>query len=709
MAACALKPEDRVVQLINLFRRRTPVVLQGESDECGLSCLAMLLAAHGRHITLKELRAQTCHSKQLSVKEISSLLKTHNLLARCLRCEPKELNDIHLPALLHVDMNHYVVIEKVHSQGARLIDPGAGRVDVSWETLGRRFTGIALEVTPGPNFQPTGSLIRHSVWPLLKQLPLQELGPGLLSIVGLSVLIQAFVMTTPFYLQIVIDEVLMVSNLEMLAIVITGFLLVYLVSAATQMLRGLLVLIIGSRLSFMFAAGVMSHVQDIALPFFQKRTVGDIASRFASLQPIQKFLSESIVRIFVDTLMIITTLAVLFSVSGEIALYVLCGSATFLVMQYLLLLPYRRHQLEFLISDAGLQTQFIETIQAIDTTRRYQAEDQRLEDWQSRLADSLNASVSAQAWGLASEVSRYLLMGFISIAVVGVATQDIAEGTISLGMLYTLTAYASHLTSALVSLTAEWQSYLMLSLHVQRLSDITEAETDQRLPMPLSREQPVKSLELRNVTFRGNHATHDLFRVNIRINRSQALAVVGPSGSGKSTLLALLRGELAPASGEIRVNGFPVPSSQNQSGLISSSLPSDRLIRGSVMDNITYLDPLPNQRRLLKAAVMTGIHEHIMNLPLGYREPLSEENSLMSSGQRQRLLLARALYRRSDILLLDEATSHLDETSELKIMSRVIALPRICIFVTHNQKLARLADKVIQLNRTDTAEDPGTG
>lgn len=229
----------------------------------------------------------------LSLKDLASLFGDYGLLSRNLRCEPADLGGIELPAILHVDMNHYVVLERIHRFGVDVVDPGSGRLSLSWEILSRRFTGVVLEPSVGSSFRRLGTETRYTIWPLLKGFPTGELKTSLVAVLILSVLIQLFALATPFYLQVMIDEVLMVNNLEMITVVVSAFLLVYLVSTATQFVRGVLVLMVGTRLSFMLAAGMMRRVMNISLSYFRVRTVGDIASRFGSLHPVQQFLTEN--------------------------------------------------------------------------------------------------------------------------------------------------------------------------------------------------------------------------------------------------------------------------------------------------------------------------------------------------------------------------------------------------------------------------------
>ena len=178
---------------------------------------------------------------------------------------------------------------------------------------------------------------------------------------------------------------------------------------------------------------------------------------------------------------------------------------------------------------------------------------------------------------------------------------------------------------------------------------------------------------------------------------------MGKSGSGKSTLLSLLLGELQPERGDILVNGRPLSVGLTAIPVASTLMPHDNLFHANVTDNISCLDPHPDRDRLLEVARLACVEEDILRLPLAFREMLSENRRQISAGQRQRLLIARALYRNRGLLLLDEATSHLDDDLAMKVMQRVLSQPGICIFVTHHARLAALADKVIMLGHSSRA------
>ncbi|MFT7219863.1 MAG: ATP-binding cassette subfamily B protein RaxB [Candidatus Azotimanducaceae bacterium] len=680
-------------------------MFQGEANECGLAALGSILNHYGHHLTLQALRKLHPSGAALSLDQLNSLAQSFHFQSRCLSCEPADLTQLALPAILHVDFDHYVVLTKVSSRELSIMDPGRGQLAWTWKTLGQRFTGIVLELTPGPEFEQQGTQTHYHALALLSKLPLNHLFSSLGCLVGLSVVVQAFALVTPFFLQVVVDEVLLLNNIDMAFIVAAGFGSIYLLSAMTQWMRGLLTIRLGTQLSYMLSAGLLRHATALPLKFFRRRSVGDIVSRFGSLRPIQEFIAEGAVVILLDLLMIASTLTMILCFSTTIALLVSAMTVCFMISQWLLLKPYRRHNHEFLMSDAEVQTHFIETLQSIHTIKRFESTRARGNEWQNRLTLSLNAQVRAGQWALGSDIIRYLFSGFLILGVAYLSIGDIVASTLTIGMLYTLIAYANHFASAVLSITQQWQAYMMLSLHAERVSDLSDHPADTRVEISLQEKMTLLEIDGVSIAFPGSGGplTEDL---SLTVRAQESVAITGISGSGKSSLLAVLTGEQWPRSGEVRMNGQPHSRKTKACGMFTMLMPDDTLIQGSVIDNIVYGDTQIDQPRLLEAAQIAEIHGDIIRLPLSYQEKLSEHSTHLSSGQRQRLLIARALYRRADIMILDEGTSHLDAATEMRIMRRILALPVMCFYVTHRLEIALLADHHIDLDALIFDEAP---
>ena len=631
----------------------------------------------------------------MTLEHLVQLAESHYLAARALRCELEDLQKLQLPAIAHVDFDHFVVIERSSAERLIILDPASGRLELGFKAFSKRFTGIVLETQPTPMFEKKDEHRKSRTIGFLTQLPVVQLAVPLLGVLLFSVAIQAFALMTPFFLQVMVDEVFIANDGDLALVVCLSFAAIYVISAITQALRGLLTIKIGATLSYVMSAGMLRHITNLPVRFFERRNIGDIVSRFGSMNPLQDFIAESLVGIFLDVLMITTTFAMICLYSIQAALYVSLVCLAYLLAQYLLTLPYRRHRHEQLIADANVQSHFIETIQAIDSIKRFEGIGRRRAAWLNRLVLSLNAQVRARYWQLAADIIRYLFLGLLLLGVVYLSVEEVSLGLLTIGMLYTLVTYSNHFANALVSLTHEWQAYLMLSLHVQRMSDITEHEPDNRPSFEL--QKPVTKIRLKNLAFGHKNAALLFQGLDLEIRGNEKVAIIGASGSGKSTLLSLLRGELSPTEGQVLLDNRPLTTGLDPSALYTVLQHNDVLLTGTVTDNIAFMEPCPDRDRVLIAARTALVHDDILRLPMAYREKLSEQGCTLSTGQRQRILIARALYRKADVLLLDEATSHLDPAKEMRIMQNILSLPIPCFFITHRPDIASLADHIIEL------------
>lgn len=668
-------------------------------NECGLACLGMILGYFDRHVQLTELRQKFPGDDPLTLDQLSIIAGVYRLQTRAMRCELPDLKEVQLPAILHVDFDHYVVLQKVHRNGFTIVDPAQGRLKLTRRALSDRFTGVLLEFNRSADFESAGHLPAYSAVDFLKQLPLAAMFQTLGMLLLLSLCVQAFALASPFFVQVVVDEVFVVGNLELASVIVSAFSALYVISAITQWLRGLLALHIGNQLSFLMSAGLLSRLVALPLGFFQRRTIGDIVSRFSSLKPLQDFVTTSATIILLDVLMATTTLFMLACYSQKSAAYIVVAVLLFILIQYALMIPFRRYSSDHIMADAKVQTHFIETVQMIDSIKRFEAETRRTTNWLNRLMLSINAQIRAGRYQLLQEIARYLLSGATLLGVVYLSIDDVVSATLTVGMLYAMVAYTNHFTGAVLSLASEWQRYLMLPMHVQRLGDIIDHKTDDR--QMLIDYEPGR-LRFDQVSFGYNTSGKYLIQnLNLQVEPGEKLSIYGPSGVGKSTLLKLMLGDLMPTSGEILVGGRLQSCGVRPHSAFSALLATDQLLTGTVTRNITFMDPHPDHVRMIRAARLACIHDEITRLPLAYQEKISEQGHKLSAGQRQRLLLARTLYRQAEILLLDEGTSHLDEGTETTVMQNILKDSRTCIFITHRHEIARLAQKTLKLGAVE--------
>ena len=296
-------------------RSKLPLILQSERSECVLACLAMILAYYGHRVDINTLRRRhPVSSHGITLKAFVALAPKLNLTIRPLRLELKDLKNLTLPATLHWDMDHFVVLKKVRGAFLEIHNPAIGMQKMSFSEAGKHFTGIALEMTPAPYFSKKEERQR---------LPLRELWThtsGLASqmtqLLILSLLLQAFAIALPFYTQIILDDVLVNYDIDLLKLLAAGFCLLIIFRQLTELLRAHVVLYMSTKVSFHFATRLCRHLLHLPLDYFSRRHLGDIVSRFGSLNKVRDFLCSGIVEIFIDGVMVFFALLLMFIYDG---------------------------------------------------------------------------------------------------------------------------------------------------------------------------------------------------------------------------------------------------------------------------------------------------------------------------------------------------------------------------------------------------------
>jgi len=678
--------------------RRLPIVMQSERAECGLACITMLAGYHGQHQDLSALRDRFPPSQHgATLAELIQLGAAMNMTARAIRCDANELGECELPLILHWDFNHYVVLKKVTRRKVVIHDPAVGIREYPTNEVIRHFTGIALELKPTDKFKTGQFKSNHGVLSFFQNM--SGLWISVTQILVLSGILQLVALTMPFYMQLVVDEVLVKHDEDLLTILAVGFFSISLISVITQALRGWCHIYLSNQLSLILGTEIFHHLLSLPVEYFYKRHMGDIVSRFGAFRPVQEFLTSSAVTVLLDGVMALTTLTMLIIYSPLLAAIVVLFMTLFLCSQLAFYRPVKHHSHERIGADARLNSSFMESIRSISAIKRANAETYRIGEWHSNFVESINSNVRLGKLALNRELIDSTLSGAANVLVIFVGAGQVLAGELSIGMLYAFMAYRRHMTAAITSLIAELVNYLMLSLHLERLSDIrnTPPEFEEiRLPLPID-----GAIALNNIGHRfSENQDWVLNDVSFTLDTGEMLAITGPSGCGKSTLLSIIQSLIQPQKGTIEVDGLPLSiiGIQSLRWYSASVLQEDVLLSGTLKSNISFNDAFVDMERIEKVSKIAEIDRDIAKLPLGYDSQIGEMGTVLSAGQQQRVLIARALYRQPKILLLDEGTAHLDRATEIKVMQNIKALGVTCIFVSHNQKLLPLAHKVLLMS-----------
>ena len=690
-----------------LSRRRVRLVRQTEATECGLASLAMVANYHGLDIDLGSLRRRFAPSMRgATLKTLISIADRLGFTSRALKLPLEEVGGLAMPALLHWDLNHFVVVEKVKEDKALIHDPAGRSKWYPVHEVSKHFTGIALELTPAPEFEPANrreTLRLSQLWRRITGFK-----RALLQIIVLSLVMQAFVLASPYYMQVAIDSALPASDRDLLTVLALGFGLFTLIHAGTELLRSFVLLSAGTSLSFGVAANIARRLLRLPIAWFEKRHVGDVLSRFQSIGPIRQALTQGAAAAAIDGLLAIFILAVMFFYSAALTLIALAAFALYALVRLISFSFQREAQEETIVAGAKEQSMMIESIRGIITLRLFNRESARHAQWLTRLTDAINADVNLARIGIWQQTANTVIFGVETILVVWLAMSFVLDGGFSVGMVFAYIAYKTQFLTRAASLIDHAVAFRMLTLHLERLSDIAMAEQDSSFTETAPPKERLEGrVEFCDVRFR--YSPSDplvLDGVSFLVEPGDHVAITGPSGGGKSTLVKILLGLLEPDEGEVRVDGIALSrfGQKNFHNCVAAVLQEDHLFAGSLADNIALFDDEPDGERIAAAAAAAAFHEDICRMPMGYETLVGDMGSTLSGGQKQRVLLARALYRSPRLLVMDEGTSHLDAATEAAVNAAISSLGITRIIIAHRAETISAAERRFVMSSGKLAE-----
>ncbi len=677
-----------------------PIIRQSEIAECGLACLAMVLSYHGQKVDMQYMRGHCSTGlKGISLANLSDVATNLGLAPRGLKCELESLGKLKLPAVLHWDMNHFVVLTKVSKGFAYINDPAQGKIKVPWSDVSDNFTGVVLELSPTEEFKRKDKRTPLSLNMLWRKMT--QLKRNLFKVFALSIVVQGIVLLMPYFMKITIDDVIVSHDTELLLLLGIGFGLLTLFDVFARTLRGWIIVRLSSTFGLQSGINIVNHLIKLPISFFESRHIGDINSRIDSLKAIRDTLSQGLVEAVVDGIMSAIIIFVLFSYDTLLGGIVLGVSIAYLVIRLTLYKAYRRDSEEQIINSAEEQTHFMETIRGIQTLRLYNHESQRLSIWQNKFVDVINSEIKLGRLNLSFDIFSRALFGLENVAIIFLAAHMVLDGEISLGAMVAFIAYKKNFTESAARLIENMLKLKIMSLHLERLSDITHQDREvMNIPSLNMDKTTPKDLVLENISFRyDDHTPYILNDINLTIKGGESVAITGPSGCGKTTLVKIMLGLLKPTKGRVLYGGEDIHAMglNNYRELVASVMQEDALFGGSIADNITFFDNNSEQANIDKAAYRAAIYEDIMQMPMGYQSFVGDMGSTLSGGQKQRVLIARALYKDTPLVFMDEATSHLDSDNETKIMSYFKALKKTRISVAHRQETIDSAEREIKL------------
>jgi ATP-binding cassette subfamily B protein RaxB len=682
-----------------LLSRRVPVILQSEAPECGIACLAMVASYHGHRTDLSAMRLRLSPSlKGITLKHIAQIAETMGMTARGVQVPLESLGKLRLPAVLHWDMNHFVVLTSVRGHKITVHDPARGRRVLTLEEASRHFTGVAMEFTPTTGFEKKDEREKIRSWQLLGVA--SGLKGTIAQILLLSLALEVFAIAMPFFLQLTVDRVLVGRDVDLLTVLGIAFATLVVIQAVIFAVRAWVGVYLSTHINLKLLSTLFNHMLRLPLAWFEKRNIGDIVSKFRSVDAIQRTLSTTFLETMVDGVMVVLTLVVMTYYSGTLTLVVVGAAALYGVLRWIFYYPQRYATDEQLAHEARSGTHFIETLRGMMAIKLNLRESERRSAYQNLIVDQTNAGVRVQNVGILQRAANTLIFGIENVLVIWIGALAVMNGRFTVGMLYAFIGFQLVFLTRTIALIEKWNDFRMLDLHAERIADIALTEMEHTRPsLPGEAAGGELTVEARNLGFAYGPEGYVFRGVDLTVAPGETVAVVGPSGCGKTTLIKVMLGLLPPTEGEVRANGRNLADwdPAQYRARIGAVMQDDQLFVGTIEDNISFFDTEHDPQLVRECARAAMIDEEIMAMPMQYNTIVGSLGMALSGGQKQRVLLARALYRKPQILFLDEAFDQLDVALERRITSALSRTSIALVVVSHREETVSSTAKRVSL------------
>ncbi len=687
-------------QLDMRWRRRVPVIHQTETSECGLACLAMICGHFGKNIDLISLRRKfNLSARGANLSGINSIAEQLGMVTRALSLELDELGALKTPCILHWDFSHFVVLVSVKRNRYVLHDPARGRRNVGLEEMTRYFTGVALEVWPGSEFSAETTQNRIHLRSLINSV--YGIKSTLAKIFCLSVVIEAINLVMPVGTQLVMDHAIPAGDRGLLTLISAGLMFFILLRAATGILRAWSSLVMGTLINVQWQSGLFNHLLRLPLAYFERRKLGDIQSRFGSLDTLRATFTTSVVGAIMDSIMVVSVFVMMLLYGGYLTWIVLGFTTVYVLIRLVTYGYYRQISEETLVRGARASSYFMETLYGIATVKIQGMAERRGTHWLNLKIDAINSGIKLTKMDLFFGGINTFVAACDQVAILWLGTSLVIDNQMTIGMFVAFGSFRGQFSDRVASLTNFLLQLRMVSLHNERIADIALHEKEEKKPeLDIVADMSPVSLETIDLSYRYDSQSAPVFSgLFLSVAPGESVAITGASGAGKTTLMKVLCGLFEPDTGKVLVNGTDIRQLgiNNYHRMIACVMQDDRLFSGSIRENICGFAEEMDEEWMTECARASHIHDVIMKMPMGYETLIGELGEGLSGGQKQRIFIARALYRRPGILFMDEATSSLDTESERFVNVAIRNMNITRVIIAHRDTTLRTVDRIVSI------------
>ncbi len=698
-----------------------PFYKQLDANDCGASCLRMIARHYGRYYSLDTLREMTYIGKQgVSLLGISDAAERIGFQTLAVKTTYERLSkDIPLPCIAHWKQEHFLVIYKINDKYVWIADPAAGKFKLTRKQFLASWAGDMENGAPAGILlllQTTPEFYRHDeaqtskgdlayVWSYFRQY-----GSYMLQIVAGLLIGLLLQIAFPFILKEVVDAGIQKEDIKLIYAATLGLFVLFFSQLFVEYIRGWILLHIGARVNINLISDFLIKLTNLPLKYFDTKVTGDLLQRIADHERVQRFLSSTSLFSVFSFFTFIAFFAVLAAWNLTVLL-IFAGGILASVMWFYLFATYRR-DLDYTRFDQATENQnsLIELINGMPDIKLHNAEKQKRWAWeraQARLfrtgLDTLRVDqIQKTGAQFINEAKNLTILFFVAVQVV--------EGKMSLGMLVAIQYIIGQLNGPLNQFVDFIRSFQEARISLERMNEIHNKEDEERIEDKINLLPDWGDLVLDRVSFQynGPHSPMVLKNVRLRIPRGKTTAIVGASGSGKTTLLKLLLNYYQPTDGAVRVGDVNIANIQNRlwRQKCGAVLQDGYIFNDTIARNIALGDEIIDKVRLLHAVRVSNIQNFVESLPLGYNTRIGMDGQGLSLGQKQRILIARAVYKSPEYLFFDEATSALDAYNEMIIMENMAEYfkKRTMVIVAHRLSTVMNADYIVVLDSGEIVE-----
>lgn len=700
-----------------------PLYTQYDTMDCGPTCLRMVTAFYGKHYSLEKLREKSFITREgVSMLGISEAADKLGFRSICVQVGYEKLKEAPLPCIIYWNQQHFVVAYKLNDKQVWVADPGAGKLKYTKKEFCRCWissrkngenTGVVLLLEPTPDFyamkdedEPINRKGFGFLYSYLR--PYRNLVGQLLLGLLLGSMIQLML---PFLTQSIVDFGINNQNLSFIYLILIAQLMLSFSSSAVEFIRGWILLHLGTRINIALISDFLIKLMKLPMGYFDTKMTGDILQRINDHTRIQNFLTGSSLSVVFSTFNIVVFGVVLLLYNWMIFLIFMGGSGLYIA--YVWLFMKKRAELDHkrFAQQSANQSTVVQLVNGMQEIKLSACEQQKRWEWERIQARLFKVNIRSLALRQYQDSGAILINQTKNIIITGLVASLVVRGEMTLGMMLSVQYIIGQLNSPVNDLIAFARDMQDARLSMNRLGEVRDKPDEEDPARRLIRDiPPGKDLRLENLSFRYDPLSEfpTLDDISLEIKTGKQTAVVGMSGSGKTTLVKLLLGFYPPACGQILLGDTPLENYsirewRKQCGVVMQDgfIFSDT-IAGNIAPGVEHID----KECLRHAAKVANIHGFIEELPLGYNTKIGQEGHGLSQGQKQRILIARAVYKNPEFIFFDEATNALDANNERIIMEnlQVFFKGRTSVVVAHRLSTVRNADRIVVIEQGRIAE-----